>query len=161
MNNVFYTTHVTPLGVFTLVSDGTSLTKCLLPHEVFHFSDNREENQDLPVLIVAKTYLDNYFSGSTSLILPPLRPAVTPYTEKVLKEALNIPYGETISYHELAVRLNKPTHARSVGNALGKNPLPIFIPCHRIVKSDNSLGGYTGGLHFKIELLGLEARHKS
>ena len=114
------------LVFFTLVSDGTSLTKCLLPHEVFHFSDNREENQDLPVLIVAKTYLDNYFSGSTSLILPPLRPAVTPYTEKVLKEALNIPYGETISYHELAVRLNKPTHARSVGNALGKNPLPIF-----------------------------------
>lgn len=161
MNRIFYTSHQTPLGVFTLVSDGTSLTKCLLPNEVFPLTANKKENADLPVFISAKNYLDAYFSGTTSLILPQLRPDVTPYTDKVLKEALKIPYGETISYHELAIRLNKPTHARSVGNALGKNPLPIFIPCHRIIKSDKTLGGYTGGLHFKIELLSLEAKNKS
>ncbi len=160
MNKSYFTNHSTPLGVFTLVSDGAYLTRCLLPNEDFSPSINDEENSNLPVFISAKNYLDAYFLGQSPLILPPLHPVVSPYTHTILTEALNIRYGETISYHELARRLNKPTHARSVGNALGKNPIPLFIPCHRIIKSDHTLGGYTGGVNFKIKLLAHEAKTK-
>lgn len=159
MNKIFYTKHLTPFGELTLLSDGTFLNECLLPNEPFRLAELAEENASLPVFIAAKNFLDAYFHGE-QLLLPPLQAKFSDYTSLILQETLNISYGETISYQELARRLNKPNHARSVGNALGKNPLPIFIPCHRIVKVDGTIGGYTGGADFKRKLLEHEGKTK-
>lgn len=68
----------------------------------------------------------------------------TPFQKKVWKELLNIPKGKTITYKELARNIGRPKAVRAVGNAVGVNPLPVIIPCHRVVKSDGSLGGYSG-----------------
>ncbi|MGI2336170.1 MAG: methylated-DNA--[protein]-cysteine S-methyltransferase [Dehalogenimonas sp.] len=84
--------------------------------------------------------------------------AATEFQQQVYKAACSIPYGETISYGELANQLGKPGAARAVGRALGANPLPILIPCHRVVGSDGSLTGFTGGLETKQKLLELEKR---
>ncbi|MCX7762919.1 MAG: methylated-DNA--[protein]-cysteine S-methyltransferase [Candidatus Kryptonium sp.] len=80
----------------------------------------------------------------------------TDFQKKVWYETMRIPYGETLTYSELARRIRKPNSQRAVGNALASNPLPIVVPCHRVIASDGSLGGYTGGIKIKEFLLGLE-----
>ena len=79
------------------------------------------------------------------------------FEKKVWKAAAKIPYGTTISYAGLAKKIGKPGSARAVGNALGKNPCPIVIPCHRVIKTDGTLGGFSGGRGWKKKLLNLEA----
>ena len=88
-----------------------------------------------------------------------LSPEGTPFYREVWRELERIPYGRTISYGRLARRLGKPGAARAVGTANGRNPLPIVIPCHRVIGSDGSLTGYGGGLRFKRALLELERKH--
>ena len=83
----------------------------------------------------------------------------TPFQKRVWKELTKIPYGTVISYKELARRVGRPRAFRAVGNANGKNPLPVIIPCHRVIKADGSLGGYSSGLHIKKKLLKLETCH--
>jgi len=80
----------------------------------------------------------------------------TPFQKRVWKELIKIPYGTVISYKELARRVGKPKAYRAVGNANGKNPIPVIIPCHRVIAADGSLGGYSSGLHIKKKLLKLE-----
>jgi len=80
----------------------------------------------------------------------------TEFQKKVWRETMKIPYGETVTYSMLARRIHRPNSQRAVGNALGANPLPIIVPCHRVIASDGSLGGYTGGIKIKEFLLGLE-----
>ncbi len=80
----------------------------------------------------------------------------TEFQKKVWREVMKIPYGKTTTYAILAEKINKPNAYRAVANALGANPLPIIIPCHRVIASDGSLGGYTGGVKIKEFLLGLE-----
>lgn len=80
----------------------------------------------------------------------------TDFQKKVWRETMKIPYGDTITYAMLARRIHKPNSYRAVANALGANPLPIIVPCHRVIASDGSLGGYTGGVKIKEFLLGLE-----
>jgi len=80
----------------------------------------------------------------------------TDFQKFVWGETMKIPYGETITYSELAKRIHNPKAYRAVGNALGANPLPIIVPCHRVIASDGSLGGYSGGIKIKEFLLGLE-----
>jgi methylated-DNA-[protein]-cysteine S-methyltransferase len=81
----------------------------------------------------------------------------TSFQRKVWSTMRKIPYGETRSYKWLAQRVGDPEKARAVGQACGSNPLPILIPCHRVIKSDGGLGGFGGGLHIKRKLLGLES----
>jgi len=83
-----------------------------------------------------------------------------PFTRAVLKTTAQIPYGEVRSYRWVAQRLGRPRAARAVGNALARNPIPIIIPCHRVIRSDGSLGGYALGLNRKRELLWLESSHQ-
>ena len=83
----------------------------------------------------------------------------TPFQKKVWIELTKIPYGETISYMELAKRIGKPKAVRAVANAVGANPLPIQIPCHRVIASDGTIGGYSLGLKMKIKLLKLEGSY--
>lgn len=83
---------------------------------------------------------------------------LTDFQRSVLETTAEIPFGETTTYGQIARRLEKPNASRAVGSALGKNPVPIVIPCHRVVRSDGSLGGYTAGTGYKEQLLELEAR---
>lgn len=97
-----------------------------------------------------------YFAGNLQCFSIPLNMQGTPFQIAVWQALLNIPYGETISYKMLALNIDNPKAVRAVGSANGKNPLPIIIPCHRVIQSDQTLGGYSGGLATKVNLLKLE-----
>ena len=98
-----------------------------------------------------------YFKGSLKTFNFPLDLSLgTPFQQKVWKNLLTIPYGKTRSYKWLASRIKNHQASRAVGNANGKNPLPIIIPCHRIIRKNGDLGGYTGGIEIKRFLLDLE-----
>lgn len=103
--------------------------------------------------------LQAYFSGHRQHFDLPLQATGTPFQRAVWEALEGVPYGRTVSYAELATRLGKPRAVRAVGAALGKNPLPIFVPCHRVVGSDGRLTGFAGGLAVKQALLELETRH--
>jgi methylated-DNA-[protein]-cysteine S-methyltransferase len=98
----------------------------------------------------------DYFRGVRRAFALPLAPEGTPFQLKVWRALCRIPYGETLSYGELARRLELVNGARAVGLANGANPLPIVVPCHRVIGSDGTLTGFGGGLHIKRSLLALE-----
>ena len=99
-----------------------------------------------------------YFAGEHENFTIPLAPRGTPFQKEVWSELLKIPYGETISYGELARRIGNPAASRAVGLANGSNPIPIIIPCHRVIGSNGKLTGYGGGLPIKEKLIALERR---
>ena len=111
---------------------------------------------DNPVLQATRVQLDEYFSGARKQFDLPLAPQGTPFQTDVWHTLATIPYGETISYAQLAQRVGKPTAMRAVGAANGRNPLPIVLPCHRVIGADGSLTGFGGGLPTKQFLLELE-----
>ena len=102
--------------------------------------------------------LRTYFAGQLETFDLALAPQGTPFQQKVWGELCRIPYGETISYGELAKRIGNPNASRAVGLANGSNPIPIIIPCHRVIGSNGKLTGYGGGLPIKEKLLALERR---
>lgn len=102
------------------------------------------------------TQLKNYFAGDLTEFALPLDPGGTPFQLQVWRALQQIPYGETVSYGDLAARIGRPTAVRAVGAANGRNPLPIVIPCHRVIGRDGSLTGYGGGLAIKEALLEME-----
>lgn len=108
------------------------------------------------VIEQAVRQLDEFFAGKRRVFDLPLLFVGTDFQKKVWSELLNIPFGETISYKEMARRIGLPTAVRAVANANGANPVSIFAPCHRVIGSDNSLTGYGGGLAAKEKLLKLE-----
>ena len=105
--------------------------------------------------------LREYFAGKRSDFELPLAPEGTAFQRSVWGKLREIPYGETISYGELARRVGNPKASRAVGSANGKNPIPIVIPCHRVIAGDGGLGGFGGGLPTKEALLALEAKQLS
>jgi methylated-DNA-[protein]-cysteine S-methyltransferase len=110
--------------------------------------------------IIAQTILelDEYFQGQRQKFTIPLALEGTPFQRTVWNELQKLPYGKTNSYKELAQNIKNTKAARAVGTANGKNPICIIIPCHRIISSDGSLGGFSGGLKIKSKLLQLETR---
>ena len=100
--------------------------------------------------------LKAYFAGALRDFDAPLAPQGTTFQQRVWRSLREIPYGETISYSELATRVGNPMAFRAVGLANGQNPIPIVIPCHRVIGKDGTLVGYGGGLHIKETLLALE-----
>jgi len=136
-----------PLGWLTLRSDGIAVTE-------ISFTDLPEEQKDdCPVLQLCQEQLEDYFCGKRLDFDLPLAPRGTEFQKKVWKELLKIPYGQTITYLEMAVRLGDAKVIRAAGTANGRNPLAIVIPCHRVVGSGNKLTGYAGGLNRKLWLL--------
>jgi len=107
-----------------------------------------------------KLQLEEYFSGKRRTFDLPLdlKKSGTPFFHSVWKELLKIPYGQTISYRELAERLGKPTASRAVGMANSRNPISIIVPCHRVISQNGKLTGYAGGLDNKHALLSLEKK---
>jgi len=143
----------TPLGFLILKSNGQEITGIS-----FSETDLQEPNT-CEVLEKCKEQLENYFSGKTIAFDLPLQPEGTEFQQKVWNELLKIPYGETITYMELAVRLGDAKAIRAVGTANGKNPIAILIPCHRVIGAGNKLTGYAGGIWRKKLLLELEMKY--
>lgn len=115
--------------------------------------------QTTELLSMATIQLDEYFQGKRTTFSLPFKLTGTPFQLAVWKELQNIPYGKTTSYKEIAQKINKPKAYRAVGMANNKNPLPIIIPCHRVIGSNRKLIGYAGGLKLKNYLLELEKSH--
>ena len=113
-----------------------------------------------PVLSDAKAWLDRYFIGRDPGPVPPLAPKGTPFQKAVWNALLSVPYGKTTTYADLAVSMGlTPQHARAVGSALHRNPLILFLPCHRVLGAGGSLTGFAGGLARKKALLEIEQHH--
>ncbi len=114
--------------------------------------------QRTPLIDQALVELHAYLAGRLRAFETPLDPRGTPFQRRVWAEVARIPYGATASYGEIAARIGRPGAARAVGAANAANPLPLFVPCHRVVGADGALRGYGGGLALKAALLQLERR---
>ena len=151
----------TPIGTLRLVGNERHLERLDLPNAAAHEPDAewRETRRALPAALRAgKRQLMEYLNGTRRDFELPLAPDGTAFQRRVWEELRRIPYGETISYGELAHRIGKPTASRAVGAANGRNPLAIVVPCHRVIGADGTLTGYGGGLPTKQALLALERR---
>ena len=156
----FYTTFESPVGPLLLMSDGTSLTGLHTDsdkHRPAMRPDWIRDERAAPFAEV-KAQLRAYFEGRLNEFDLPLAPQGTEFQSRVWQELRGIPYGETISYAELARRIGNPKASRAVGHANARNPISIIVPCHRVIGADNSLTGYAGGLERKRALLAHEAQ---
>ncbi len=159
-----YSSADTPVGLIYLAQYENELCSLALGEEaelkLLSYLEDRfpgiQVNESETGLKSAKDQLNEYFAGKRSSFELPLKLEGTEFQRKVWGELLQIPYGVTISYGDLARKLGKPGGMRAVGAANGQNPIPIIVPCHRVIAADGSLGGYTGGLDIKYKLLELE-----
>ena len=155
--------YISQLGSITLASDGKSLTGLWFDGQK-HFPHNlvsESTKAELPIFMQACNWLDIYFGGKEPSFTPPISLHTTPFRKTVYDILLTIPYGQTMTYGEIASILAeqqgvKRMSAQAVGSAVGHNPISIIIPCHRVVGADGSLTGYAGGLDKKTALLKLE-----
>ncbi len=146
-----------PLGTLRLVSDGEHLVS--IEFDGQHGSGQEQQEREDRVLRSCASQLREYFAGERRQFDLPLAPGGTDFQRSVWQALEKIPYGERRSYRDLARAIARPKAVRAVGAANGRNPLPIVVPCHRVVGSDGSLTGFAGGLEAKKLLLDLEAAH--
>jgi methylated-DNA-[protein]-cysteine S-methyltransferase len=158
----YYYFWVSPLGKLFLFANENSLKAIIFnqPEEKANIRDlinslHGVEKKN-PVITEAISELTAYFKGRLTEFRVRLDPEGTDFQKKAWSVLRKIPYGEVISYGEQAKRLKKPEALRAVGQANGKNPIPIIIPCHRVIAKDKSIGGYSGGIDIKKKLLGIE-----
>ncbi len=152
----FYTTMESPIGELLLVGDGDNLSG-------MYMQDGRKPKtiatgwQEASVpLADARTQLEEYFAAARTTFDIPLALEGAPFEREVWRALGDIPYGETVSYGEIARRVGQPSAARAVGLANGRNPIAVIVPCHRVIGADGTLTGYGGGLERKRLLLDLE-----
>lgn len=152
----FISHYDSPLGSMTMASDGTHLVGLWFDGQK-HFASTldkeRKERDDLPVFEETRRWLDLYFNGKDPDFTPALFMRRTDFRRQVWKMLLNIPYGHTVTYGEVAKGIGKPEAAQAVGGAVGHNPISLIVPCHRVVGADGSLTGYAGGIERKRWLL--------
>jgi methylated-DNA-[protein]-cysteine S-methyltransferase len=158
MNSIYSTQIESPIGPLLLAGDECGLRQV-------HFVNGRHSAKPDPAWIdnpgplqETTRQLRAYFAGDLDTFDLSLAPEGTVFQLKVWNELCKIPYGDTISYGELARRIGNPSASRAVGLANGSNPIPIIIPCHRVLGSNGKLTGYGGGLPIKEKLLALEKR---
>jgi methylated-DNA-[protein]-cysteine S-methyltransferase len=154
MNDSPYSAQInSPLGKLQLKASVSSLTAVrFVPSDEEETSAASEDSLS-PPLQKTKKQLDEYFKGERKAFDLPLEPHGTAFQQSVWKELKQIPYGSSITYKKLAQRLGDENKIRAVGRANGKNPLPIIIPCHRVIGANNHLVGYAGGIERKRWLL--------
>ena len=152
-----YIHYASPIGMLTITAENDQLTALVIENQKYmewHLAGEGRE-QETAALHAARLWLDGYFAGKqTDASMLPLAPKGTAFQQKVWKALLTIPYGETATYGELAASIG--SSPRAVGSAVGRNPISIIIPCHRVVGADGSLTGYARGIHNKEKLLKLE-----
>ena len=142
-------TVMTPLGPMCLVEADGALVR------FFRGSGGADAS---PLLLEAEKQLAEYFAGTRREFALPLAPAGTEFQRKVWDALCTIPYGETRSYGEIAAAIGKPKAARAVGSAVHRNPLPVILPCHRVIGANGSLTGFAWGTEAKAVLLALEEK---
>lgn len=155
---MFYTQIESPVGPLLLAGDGSGLRQINFVHGRHPAAPDPLWKQDRRAFKEVIAQLEAYFAGTLEEFDVPLTPEGTPFQQKVWKNLCDIPFGETISYGELARRIGNPSASRAVGLANGTNPIPIIIPCHRVIGSNGKLTGYGGGLPIKEKLLALERK---
>ena len=169
MQYTYVSNYLSPLGPLLLASDGTALTG-LWFEDQHHLPPMRmlekARPDSLPLFDATFEWLDRYFAGRDPGATPLLRPAGSPFQQAVWALLREIPYGKRTTYgilaRELAGRQNRSTwSAQAVGGAVGRNPISILIPCHRVVGHNGSLTGYAGGIERKCRLLRLETDHST
>lgn len=159
-----YTYHYkSPIGSMTMSSDGEALTGLWFDRQKYFGSTLTEEseNKKLPVFEETIRWLDCYFRGEVPEFIPELKLEGTEFRRRVWEILLTIPYGQTMTYGEIAKRIAVQKgivsmSAQAVGGAVGHNPIGIIVPCHRVIGADRSLTGYAGGIEKKIRLLQIE-----
>ncbi|MCL2400283.1 MAG: methylated-DNA--[protein]-cysteine S-methyltransferase [Defluviitaleaceae bacterium] len=144
-----------PIGSITLIAEEGAITG-------LYFGDT---NQNIPLgndtaLDLCEKELADYFAGDLQVFSVPINAKGTPFRQQVWEALLEIPYGKTASYSDIAVRIENPKSVRAVGGANHNNPISIIIPCHRVIGANGSLTGYGGGLESKKWLLNLEEKYK-
>lgn len=148
-----------PIGALLLQATENALCRIDFESETSRFSPNFPvETTPSSLLLQTETELREYFAGKRVAFSIPLAPSGSCFQKRVWNEILRVPFGETASYGAIARRLNSPGAARAVGMANHQNPIPILIPCHRIIGANGKLTGYAGGLKIKKFLLDLEER---
>lgn len=152
-----------PLGMLTMASDGEHLTGLWIEGQKYYAAALKGEckEKNLAIFEQTKRWLDIYFHGDIPDFTPPLLLEGSPFRQKVWEILREIPYGQVMTYGEIAGRIAaqmgvEKMSAQAVGGAVGHNPVSIIVPCHRVVGSDGSLTGYAGGIEKKIRLLTLE-----
>lgn len=149
-----YFVYPTPMGRITLASDGAAITNLV-------FGAAQLDGVETPTALTneAANQIQEYLAGKRTVFDLPLAPAGTAFQQQVWRALQDIPYGTTRSYAQVAAAIGKPKAMRAVGGANNKNPLPILIPCHRVVGQNGDLVGYAAGVGIKKFLLDLEGEH--
>jgi len=149
----FKGTLASPIGLLRLEATQQGLSALRFLHRT---TDTTTRARNHPVITEAKQQLSAYFARKLDTFSVPLDWCGTAFQESVWLALTAIPSGDTVTYAEIARAIGRPRSARPVGGAIGKNPLPIIVPCHRVIGTDQTLTGFTGGLDIKIRLLQLE-----
>ena len=150
MEEFYIANYNSPIGNLVVISNQQSILEC-------NFQNKKKQSKEIPrILERALKQLDEYFKGERRKFDLDLSPSGTEFQEEVWKQLIEIPFGSTISYRELAVNVGNKRAVRAVGNANGKNPISIMIPCQRVIGSDGKLVGYGGGIEKKKWLLDFE-----
>ncbi|MFL3015455.1 MAG: methylated-DNA--[protein]-cysteine S-methyltransferase [Candidatus Neomarinimicrobiota bacterium] len=148
----------TPIGILEINTTVDLIVKIKFVSKSLKDSmNNSKEFSDITQQVFSQ--INEYFNGDRRVFTIPFKLNLTPFYKRVLKEVYKVEYGSKASYGEIARRLGSAKAVRAVGTANSKNPLPIIIPCHRIISSNGGLGGYSGGLDKKSYLLGLEGKY--
>jgi methylated-DNA-[protein]-cysteine S-methyltransferase len=153
---IFY--YQTAIGQTGIAERDGQITHLFLPNDTWHHDFRVCET---PLLKTAADQLQSYLQGDLRAFSLPLAPAGTLFMQQVWACLGKIPYGQTASYQAIADLIGAPRAARAVGMANHRNPIPIFIPCHRVVGANGSLTGYRGGLELKQRLLAIEAQRRT
>jgi len=151
----------TPFGRMAVAATARGLARVVLPNEAaaFRASAAVPQSDRVAEALAAKAEREilEYLAGRRRKFTVPVDlSAVPPFHAKVLRSLARIPYGRTATYGELAARVGRPRGARAVGQAMARNPVPLVVPCHRVIAGGGGLGGYGGGLELKRQLLDLE-----
>ena len=161
MGEVYYTRFESPVGTLLLAGNGKALRRVSFESSKRSAPPQTEWKQNRQEFAEVIRQLQAYFHGELKEFDLPLAMEGTEFQLRVWNELRAIPYGETISYAQLAGRIGNPKAVRAVGLANGSNPIPIIVPCHRVIGSDGSLTGFGGGLPTKRMLLELENKQLS
>lgn len=156
--SLYFDQFDTPIGLLTVAGDGEAIRHVLFAQNRHDAKGRADWRRDAAAVREARLQLLQFLHGERTAFDLPLGPLGTPFQMRVWQALAAIPFGQTWSYLQLAQHLGQPTATRAVGAANGRNPLPIVLPCHRVIGRDGSLTGFGGGVDTKAALLALERR---
>ncbi|WP_237155078.1 methylated-DNA--[protein]-cysteine S-methyltransferase [Oryzibacter oryziterrae] len=156
MRTTLYTYLQSPIGPLLLAGEGERLSHVGFPQGKGRIAPRDDWQRDDGAFSEARAQLTDYFGGKRRTFELALQPSGTAFQLAVWQALKDIPWGTTISYGELARRIGRPDASRAVGAANGANPIPIIVPCHRVIGANGSLTGFGGGIETKKFLLALE-----